>query len=235
MRTGKGSMDVVEMVEGSEMIFGNREEAAVLLGRKLAPYRGQNPLILAIPRGAVPMGRVIADALEGELDVILVHKLGAPGQAELAIGAVDETGTVYLTEHARTLGIEPDYIAQEKESQLALLRKRRFAYTPVHPPIEASGRIVIVVDDGIATGATMITALRAVRLKNPSRLIAATAVASREALRMIRRLVDDVVCLEEPEFFYAVGQFFREFPQVTDEDVMAIFNKGRPQSGPVHR
>jgi putative phosphoribosyl transferase len=215
------------------MIFKDREEAALLLGRKLARYRGQNPLVLAIPRGAVPMGRVIADALRGELDVILVHKLGAPGQTELAIGAVDEAGNVYLSEHARTLGIDSDYMAREKESQLAMLRRRRVAYTPVHAPIEPSERVVIVVDDGIATGATMVTALRAVRLKNPSRLIAATAVASREALRMIRGIADDVICLEEPEIFYAVGQFFREFPQVTDDEVIAVLKQSRSQTGPV--
>jgi putative phosphoribosyl transferase len=225
----------VVLIRGGEMIFKDREEAALLLGRKLARYRGQNPLILAIPRGAVPMGRVITDALEGELDVILVHKLGAPGQTELAIGAVDEAGNVYLSEHARTLGIDSDYIAREQESQLAMLRKRRIAYTPVHAPIEPSGRVVIVVDDGIATGATMVTAIRAVRLKNPSRLIAATAVASREALQMIRGIADDVICLEEPESFYAVGQFFREFPQVTDEEVIEIFKKSRSQTGRVRR
>ena len=212
------------------MSFRNREQAAGLLVKRLAAYRGQAPLVLAIPRGAVPMARIIADALDGEMDVVLVHKLRMPGQPELAVGSVDETGQVYLGEYARGFGISDDELAQEKQVQLDTLRTRRARYSPVHPPIDPSGRIVIVVDDGIATGSTMVAALRAIRAKKPAKLIAATGVAPREVLGTIRDLADEVVCLEAPEVFYAVGEFFDEFPQVSDEEVIEILKEGRATS-----
>ncbi|OGP48288.1 MAG: phosphoribosyl transferase [Deltaproteobacteria bacterium GWD2_55_8] len=204
------------------MPFQNREQAAHLLARRLEKYRGQNPLVLAIPRGAVPMARIIADSLGGEMDVVLVHKLGAPGEPELAIGAVDETGQVYLAEYAQDLEISDDYINAEKQTQLETLRKRRALYTPLRPPIDPCRRIVIVVDNGVATGSTMIAALRAVRARKPARLVAAAAVASRETLRKIASEADETICLEVPARFYAVGQFFEDFSQVSDEQVVAI-------------
>ena len=204
------------------MPFQNREQAAHLLARRLEKYRGQNPLVLAIPRGAVPMARIIADSLGGEMDVVLVHKLGAPGEPELAIGAVDETGQVYLAEYAQDLEISDDYINAEKQTQLETLRKRRALYPPLRPPIDPCRRIVIVVDNGVATGSTMIAALRAVRARKPARLIAAAAVASRETLRKIASEADETICLEVPARFYAVGQFFEDFSQVSDEQVVAI-------------
>ena len=207
------------------MPFQNREQAAHLLARRLEKYRGQNPLVLAIPRGAVPMARIIADSLGGEMDVVLVHKLGAPGEPELAIGAVDETGQVYLAEYAQDLEISDDYINAEKQTQLETLRKRRALYTPLRPPIDPCRRIVIVVDNGVATGSTMIAALRAVRAKKPARLIAAAAVASRETLRKIASEADETICLEVPARFYAVGQFFEDFSQVSDEQVVAILQQ----------
>jgi len=173
--------------------------------------------------------------LDGEMDVVLVHKLGAPGQPELAIGAVDETGEVHLADHAIGLGISRDYIAREKRAQMKILQDRRALYTPVHPPISPSGRTVIVVDDGMATGETMAAALRAVRTQKPSKLIAATAVASHEALERVREQADEVVCLKVPEIFYAVGQFFLEFPQVSDEEVIAILKQSRPKAGQINR
>ncbi len=209
------------------MLFKNREEAAHLLAERLSRDRGQNPLVLAIPRGAIGMAEIIAEALGGEVDVVLVHKLRAPGQPELAIGSVDETGHSYVRKYAQILEISNDYLEKEKRTQMEALRQRRALYTPVHPPINPSGRIVIIVDDGIATGSTMIAALTAVRAKKPAKLIVATAVASQEALQAISKMADEVVCLDVPERFYAVGQFFREFTQVTDQEVMAILQKSR--------
>lgn len=204
------------------MVFNNRQDAAERLAEKLSNYRGQNPLVLAVPRGAVPMGRILAERLHGELDVVLVRKLGAPGNPEFAVGSVDETGQLYLADYAAEMGIGARYLEQEKESQLATLRERRREYTPVRPPIDPHGRIAIVVDDGIATGATMIAALRAARAKGPKRLIAAVAVAPPDAIRRLAAEADEVVCLHAPEQFHAVGQFFRDFPQVSDAEVIHL-------------
>jgi predicted phosphoribosyltransferase len=180
-------------------------------------------LVLGIPRGAVPMAKIIADELSGELDVVLVHKLGYPGQPELAIGAVDESGEVLLADYARE--IEPEYLEVEKKRQLDVLRQRRARYTPWRPPVDPHDRIVIVVDDGVATGSTMTAALRAVRRQQPKRLVGAVGVASALAARAISRETDELVCLNVPADFYAVGQFFRDFAQVTDEDVIAILKQ----------
>jgi len=209
------------------MIFKNREHAARLLARKLAKYRGQKPLILGIPRGALPMVTIIADSLGGELDVVLVHKLSAPGQPELAIGSVDETGRVYLTEYG--FGIDAGYVEMEKKAHLETLRERRARYTPFRLPLDPLGRIAIVVDDGIATGATMIAALRAVRESRPAKLIAAVAVAPALTARRLAKEADEVVCLMTPVDFLAVGQFFQEFSQVSDEDVIAILQQRAPR------
>lgn len=210
------------------MRFRNREHAARLLAEKLGAYRGQNPLILAIPRGAVPMGKIIADTLDGDLDVVLVHKLGAPDNPELAIGSVDESGHLYLNDHAYELGVDVHYIAREKQAQLQTLQKRRAQYTPVRPPLDPSGRLVIVVDNGIATGASMIAALRAVRAKKPAKLIASVAVAPPETIARMEKEADEVVCLYIPEFFMAVGQFFDDFSQVTDEQAIALLRQAQP-------
>lgn len=202
------------------MPFRNRLEAAEQLARQLVRYRGQKPLVLGIPRGAVPMARVIADALDGDLDVVLVHKLGAPDQPEYAIGSVSEAGHVYVSDLARRFGISREHIDLEVRTQLRELRRRRALYTPLGPPLSPKDRVAIVVDDGVATGWTMIAALRAVRAMGPKRLIAALAVAPAEAIERMQKEADEVCCLECPEYFHAVGQFFEEFPQVSEDEVM---------------
>lgn len=208
------------------MAFENRAQAAHLLVRRLEKYRGQRPLVLAIPRGAVPMGKIVAEALGGDLDVVLVRKLRAPQNPELAIGSIDETGMVYLDPDTRDLWDEP-YLEAEKGIQLETLRRRRQMYEPAGSPIDAAGRVAIVLDDGIATGSTMIAALRAVRARHPATLVAATGVASAEALRLIGRESDEVVCLETPEILYAIGYHFRDFSQVSDDDVVATLREAR--------
>jgi len=203
------------------MIFQNREEAARLLARRLgAYYRNKHPLVLGIPRGAVPMAKIIADALGGELDVVLVRKLGHPSQPELAIGAIDESGKVFYSDYA--YDIDEAYLEAEKRRQIEIIRSRRARYTPDRPPIDPKDRIVIVVDDGIATGSTMMAALRAIRAREPKKLVGAVAVASAQAARAVRQETDAMVCLNVPAEFYAVGQFFKEFEQVSDEDVIKI-------------
>ena len=213
------------------MAFENRAEAGRLLARRLEKYRGQRPLVLAIPRGAVPMGKIVADALDGELDVVLVRKLRAPFNPELAIGSIDEKGAVYLDPDTRDLWDER-YLQAEERAQRETLRQRRQQYAPAGGPIDATGRVVIVLDDGIATGSTMIAALRAVRTRGPARLVAATGVASSDALRLIREEADEVVCLETPPVLYAIGYHFLDFSQVSDEDVVATLREARRPRAP---
>lgn len=204
------------------MVFANRNQAADQLAAALEPYKGRNPLILAIPRGAVPMGQRLAKALGGELDVVLVRKLRAPFNPEFAIGSIDESGWTYIADYAESAGGTAAYLAQEKQAQLDTIRKRRAQYTPLRSPIDPTGRIVIVVDDGLATGATMISALHALRARQPAKLICAVPVAPPDTLEKIRSHADEVVCLEAPAFFQAVGQFYSEFPQIEDAEVEAI-------------
>jgi predicted phosphoribosyltransferase len=211
-------------------MFNDRTDAAQRLAKALARYRGKNPLVLAIPRGAVAMGRVIADALGGELDVVLVRKLRAPGSPEFAVGAIDETGWAYIAAHAASAGADAKYLEREKREQLATLQRRRREYTPARPPIDPAGRVVIVVDDGLATGATMIAALHAVRTRGPRELICAVPVAPPESLESVRPYADEVVCLDTPFGFFAVGQFYREFNQVEDDEVIRLLAAPPPKS-----
>lgn len=202
-------------------MFKDRLDAARQLSKALKKYEGQNPLILAIPRGAVPMGAWIADVLHGQMDVVLVRKLRTPSQPEVAIGAVDETGRAYLSPCAATLGIDPQYVKDEIKLQMKTLKARRRQYSQIRAPIPVQGRVVIVVDDGLATGATMMSALKAVRQHHPQRLVCAIPVASPDALAKIKPLADETVCLHAPEDFMAVAQFYQQFPQVDDAQVMA--------------
>lgn len=209
-------------------MFQDRTDAARQLGLALAQLRGQRPLVLAVPRGAVPMGLILAEALEGDFDVVLVRKLGAQGNAEYAIGAVDEAGNVYLNPDLAA-HVDPAYLAQETARQRAVLARRRTQYGGAR--IDPAGRLVVVVDDGVATGATLIAALDAVRAQRPARLVVAVGVAPAGAVARLRAHADEVVCLHVPRDFYAVGQFYRDFEPVEDEHVRQLLADWRRGAG----
>jgi predicted phosphoribosyltransferase len=219
-------------------VFANRAEAAEMLAFHLLEYKGRRPLILAIPRGAVPMGKVIADLLLGELDIVLVHKLSAPFNPERAIGAIDETGWTYIgpfsEEFIEEFGETESYLEEERARQLQALKQRRELYTPLKQAIDPRGRIAIIVDDGVATGATMIAALHAVREKQPAELICATPVASAQSLEYIRPLADKVCCLHASTNFFAVQQFYRDYPQVEDDEVIRLLSRGDGEDPGIH-
>ncbi len=206
-------------------MFADRNEAGRLLAEQLGQANLDAPLVLALPRGGVPVAAQIARRLEAPLDVAFVRKLGAPGESELAIGAVSDGDASEIVLNARLveeLGVNAEFISSAVARELATIEQRRRDYADVRPDVEPSDRTVIVVDDGIATGMTMQAALRGLRRRNPARLIVAVPVASRDALAMLQQEADDVVYLSAPRRFGSVGSFFRAFDQVSDADVATL-------------
>ncbi|MCS7017164.1 MAG: phosphoribosyltransferase [Gemmatales bacterium] len=221
-------------------MFRDREDAGRQLAEALRQRSWRDPVVLAIPRGGLVIGAAVARILPAELDVVLSRKLPAPGQPELAIGAVSEDGEVILNRGlVERLEIDPDYISRETARQLAEIRRRQSLYRQVRPAAKLTGRSVIVTDDGIATGSTMIAALHAARLQRPAQLVVAVPVGSPDRLQEVGRHCDEVICLLAPDDFWAVGQFYEYFPQLSDEEAMAILAEAwrqycdRTQSPPI--
>jgi predicted phosphoribosyltransferase len=204
-------------------MFYDRDDAGHQLAENLKRRELNDPVVLAIPRGGVVIGAVLAKELDAELDVVLSRKLGAPDQPELAIGAVSEDGRVFLNPLAREyLEADEAYLEQELQAQRAEIARRKELFRAVRPRATVTGRSIIMTDDGIATGATMIAALQVVKEQKPHETIVAVPVASPERLQDVRRWCDDVVCLLAPDTFWAIGQFYKDFSQLTDEEVIEI-------------
>lgn len=207
------------------MIFSDRREA----GRKLGEALGKRPgaLVLGIPRGGVVVAAEVAEQTGGTLDVVIPRKLGAPINPELGIGAVASDRTTVLDERlVRTLGVTDDYIAAEVSRQLDEIRRREKIYRAGRPPLEVAGKDVIVVDDGIATGGTAEVALRSLKSQGARSVTLAVPVAPVESVARLGELADDVVVLATPEPFAAVGQWYAQFNQVSDDEVLAALRNG---------
>jgi predicted phosphoribosyltransferase len=212
-------------------MFRDRADAARRLAAKLRDRELYDPLVLAIPRGGVVTGAVLARELGAELDVVLARKLRAPGQPEQAVGAVAENGRVYLDHHAQAFLDLPDkYLADERRHQLAEIARRKKLFRAVRPQAPVAGRSVIVTDDGIATGSTMIAALRVIKAQDAREVIVAVPVASPDRLEEVRRRCDDVVCLLCPDEFWAIGQFYQDFTQVEDGRVLELLREAASRS-----
>ena len=208
------------------MTFRDRREAGRRLAEALNGYRSRRPFILAIPRGGIVVGYEVAVALDAPLDVVVPRKLRAPYNPELAVGAVAHDGSVYFDSPlVSSLRIPEEYLKEETAAQLEEIRRRMRVYRGDRPQPALAGRAAIVVDDGIATGSTMIAALRAVRGAKPATVVAAIPVAPPEGVESLRTEADDVVCLYTPTLFYAVGQFYDDFAQTTDDEVIFLLRR----------
>ena len=212
--------------------FTDREEAGWILVERLRGQPLHDPVVLAIPRGGVETGAAIARGLGCKLDVVLARKLRAPHQPELALGAVSEDGDVSLNDFATALTDSGSaFIEAERQRQLAEIARRRTMFRAVRPQADVKGRTVILTDDGIATGATMIAAIHTVRAAGAKEIIVAVPVGATARIDAIRPLCDRVICLQEPEDFWAIGQFYRTFEQVEDERVVELLRDyGLPQA-----
>lgn len=210
------------------MPFSDRTEAGRQLAKALARYKGQPVCVFALPRGGVQVAAEIAEALGAPLDLLLVRKIGATMQPELAVGAVVDGGTPIVVrndEVIRATGTSEAAFNRICKQELAEIERRRKRYVQNRPALSPEGKIAIVVDDGIATGATMRAALQATRKRHPKKLVLAVPVAAAESLDALRAEVDEIVCLEVPEHFGALGYFYVDFHQLSDEDVIDTLNR----------
>lgn len=214
------------------MRFNDRVEAGKQLGTALKKYSGEDIIVLGIPRGGVVTGFYVAEELEAPLDVIVPKKLGAPMNPELAIGAVTEEGEPIVDEDlVERLGVTQSYIEEEAESKKDEIQRRLKLYRGDRPYPSLKDKVVILVDDGIATGATMKAGIASVKSRNPSKLVVGVPVSSPSSVREIEPEVDEVVALSTPTPFYAIGQFYEWFPQNTDEQVIRLLEENRDKYG----
>jgi len=208
-------------------VFDDREDAGRALAALLAE-RGVDPdVVLAVPRGGLPVGRMVADEFGVSLDVVAAKKLGAPGNPELAIGAAASDGAVWVNDAlVARLGVDDDYLDAERERAAATAREKVDSYRGDRPPLDLDGKTVVVVDDGVATGATTRACIESVRAMGARRVVLGVPVGPRDTLDELAALADSVVCVETPASFTAVGQAYRDFSQVSDADARGYLGDG---------
>ena len=219
-------------MNGEKVLFRDRADAGRRLAARLVGYRDEGPVVLSLPRGGRPVGLEISRALDAPLDVFIARKLGAPGQPELGIGAVAQGGALVLNERiVRALGIPEDYLEQAAAEELAEVERRLSLLRGERPEPEIRGRTAILVDDGLATGVTARAAIRALEERKPRRLVLAVPVCAPQTADLLHSEVDNLVCLEYPPDFVAVGLWYEDFEQVTDEEVIELLETARRERG----
>jgi putative phosphoribosyl transferase len=214
----------------ADCVFADRRAAGVRLAAALLTFKSDNPIVLALPRGGVPVAFEVSRALDAPLDVVLVRKIGAPGHEELGLGAVVDGANpqVVMNEQiVREIRPPAAYIEAETSRQLAEIERRRKIYRGKEPALDITGRTAIVIDDGIATGATMKAVLKALARSKPRKLVLAVPVAPQDSLDDLSGDADEIVCLVTPESFFAVGMYYRDFEQTSDEEVLELLRRSR--------
>ncbi len=220
------------------MPFEDRVEAGKRLAEALLQYKEQHPVVLALPRGGVPVAAEVAAALDAPLDLILVRKIGVPGQVELAMGAVVDGGTPITVRNEDVIqmaGVSEAEFAEVRDRELAEIERRRQSYIGTRPRVDVADRVAIVIDDGIATGATTRAALQATRLRKPKMLILAVPVGPSDTIAAMQAEADAVVCIEDYESFGAIGFYYRDFRQVSDREVTALLARFPPRGDESHK
>ena len=218
-------MATVTIISYTGKPFANRIDAGRIMAEKLEYLNSKEAVILGIPRGGIIVGAEVARILGSEFDIVLTRKLGSPGNPELAIGAVSENGDVIINKIlAFESGADKEYIQEEKTRQLAEISRRNKIYRRLRPRLPLKGKIAVIIDDGVATGATMQSALMAARREEPKSIIAAFPVGTRDSIAKLSEYADEIICLRLPDYFAAVGQFYLEFPQVSDEEIIKILS-----------
>ena len=211
-------------------LFKDRVDAGQKLAGALSPYKGLDVIVFALPRGGVVLGYEIAKRLGAPLDLIITRKIGYPGNEECAVCAVAEDGHMICDSSVKNL-IDERWLGEQVQKEMIEAKRRREAYLKGRVPLAAQGKTAIIVDDGVATGLTLMLAIKELRHRNPERTVVAVPVASQEAARMIRQEADELVALDIPNYFYAVGAHYERFPQLTDDEVIEIMEMAGSLAG----